>query len=145
LVLPPAIVLVASVPAIAITLMLHRGAPLAPHLTALLGGLAAAALGAFGVRFFCTQDGSLMVLIWQFGTVCVLSALAGCAGHHLLKGTDTAGEATRTAVRRRSPRAEGSARDRGRRRSVGADRGHDPIGVQAGRHDPTRVVQAAPA
>ena len=99
----PAIVLVASVPAIAITLMLHRGAPLAPHLTALLGGLAAAALGAFGVRFFCAQDGSLMVLIWQFGTMCVLSTLAGCAGHRLLKGTDMAGEATRTAVRRRSP------------------------------------------
>jgi hypothetical protein len=83
----PAIALVGSVPAIVMTLMLHRGAPLTPHLTAVLGGLAAAALGNFGIRFFCTHDGSLMVLAWQFGTVCVLSALAGCAGHRVLTGT----------------------------------------------------------
>jgi hypothetical protein len=83
----PAIVLVGSVPAIAMTVMLHRGAPLTARLTAVLGGLAAAALGNFGMRFFCTQDGSLMVLVWQFGTVCVLSAIACCAGHRVLKGT----------------------------------------------------------
>jgi hypothetical protein len=82
-----AILLVGSVPAIAMTLMLHRGAPLTPHLTAVLGGLAAAALGNFGMRFFCTLDGSSIVLVWQFGTVCVLSALAGCAGHRVLTGT----------------------------------------------------------
>jgi hypothetical protein len=82
-----AILLVGSVPAIAMTLMLHRGAPLTPHLTAVLGGLAAAALGNFGMRFFCTLDGSLMVVVWQFGTVCALSALAGCAGHRVLTGT----------------------------------------------------------
>jgi hypothetical protein len=69
------------------TMMLHRGAPLTLHLTAVLGGLAAAALGSFGVRFFCSQDGSLTMLVWQFGTVCVLSAIAGCAGRRLLKGT----------------------------------------------------------
>jgi hypothetical protein len=83
----PAIVLVGSVPAIAMTLMLHRGAPLTLNLTALLGGLAAAALGAFGVRFFCTQDGSSMVLIWQFGTVCVISTLASCAGRRVFRGS----------------------------------------------------------
>jgi hypothetical protein len=83
----PAIVLVGSVPAIAIAMLLHRGAPLTPHLTATLGGLAAAALGSFGVRLFCAQDGGLTVLAWQFGTVCALSALAGCAGHLVMKGT----------------------------------------------------------
>jgi hypothetical protein len=83
----PAIVLVGSVPAIAMSVMLHRGVPLAPHLTAVLGGLAAAALGNFGMRFFCTLDGNLIVLVWQFGTVCALSALAGCAGHRVLTGT----------------------------------------------------------
>jgi hypothetical protein len=82
----PAIVLVGSVPALAMTKMLHRGAPLTPHLTAVLGGLAAAALGNFGMRLFCTLDGSLMVLVWQFGTVCAPSALAGCAGHRVLTG-----------------------------------------------------------
>ena len=74
------------VPAIVMTIMLHRGAPFAPHLTAVLGGLAAAALGSFGVRFFCAQDGSLTMLVWQFSTVCVLSVLAGCAGHRVLRG-----------------------------------------------------------
>jgi hypothetical protein len=86
----PAIVLASSVPALAIAMLLHRGAPLTPHLTATLGGLAAAALGSFGVRFFCAQDGGFTVLVWQFGTVCALSALAGCAGHRVLKGTSRA-------------------------------------------------------
>jgi hypothetical protein len=83
----PAIVLVGSVPAIAITTMLRRGAALRLHLTAALGGLAAAALGSFGVRFFCPQDASSILLVWQFGTVCLLSAVACCAGRHLLKRT----------------------------------------------------------
>jgi len=83
----PALVLAGLAPAIAMTLMLRRGIPLRVHLTAALGGLAAAALGSFGVRLFCPQDGSSMVLVWQFGTVCMLSALAGCAGHRVLKST----------------------------------------------------------
>ncbi len=86
----PAIVLVGLVPAIAMTMMLRRGAPLRLHLTAALGGLAAAAIGGFGLRFFCPQDASLMVLVWQFGIVCLLSALAGCVGHHVLKGVPRA-------------------------------------------------------
>jgi hypothetical protein len=89
----PAIVLVGSVPAIAMSVMLHRGVALTPHLTAVLGGLAAAALGNFGMRFFCTLDGSLIVLLWQFGTVCALSALAGWAGHRVLTGTARANSA----------------------------------------------------
>src|SRR5260370_40512958 len=40
----PAIVLVGSVPAIVMTMMLHRGVPLTPHLTAALGGLSAGSL-----------------------------------------------------------------------------------------------------
>jgi hypothetical protein len=83
----PAIVLVGSVPALAMIIMLRRGVPLTLHLTAALGGLSAAALGSFGLRFFCSQDGSLMVLIWQFGTVCLLSVLAGYAGPHVLRST----------------------------------------------------------
>jgi hypothetical protein len=83
----PAIAIVGLVPAIAMTMMLLRGAPRILHLTAVLGGLAAAALGDFGMRFFCSHDGSLMVLVWQFGTVCVLAALAGCAGQRVLRGT----------------------------------------------------------
>jgi hypothetical protein len=80
-----AIVLVGLVPAIVMTMMLRSGAPRRLRLTAALGGLAAAALGGFGLRFFCPQDASSTVLVWQFGTVCMLSVLAGCAGRQVLK------------------------------------------------------------
>jgi hypothetical protein len=80
----PAIVLVGAVPAIAIAVMLRRGAPLSPHTTTALGGLAAAGLGNFGLRLFHSQDASLMVLVWQVGTVFILTAMAAWAGHYLL-------------------------------------------------------------
>jgi len=80
----PSIVLVGAVPAIAMAIMVRRGAPLTPHLTGALGGLAAAGLGNFGLRFFHPQDASLMVLVWQFGTVFILSAFASWAGRYLL-------------------------------------------------------------
>ena len=80
----PAISLVGMVPAIAMALMLRHGAPLTPHLSTALGGLAAAGLGNFGLRLFHPQDASIMVLVWQMGTVFVLTALAGWAGGLLL-------------------------------------------------------------
>ncbi|MBI3435879.1 MAG: DUF1109 domain-containing protein [Proteobacteria bacterium] len=79
----PAIVVVGAVPALAMVLMLRRGAPLTPHLTMALGGLAAAAIGNFGLRLFHPQDASLMVLVWQFGTVAALSVLAGSIGRQV--------------------------------------------------------------
>lgn len=80
----PSIVVVGTVPAIAIAFMLRRGAPLTPHLTTALGGLAAVGLGDFGLRLFHTQDASAMVLVWQMGTVFLLTALAGWFGVFLL-------------------------------------------------------------
>lgn len=80
----PSIVLVGIVPAIVIAVMLRRGAPLTPHLTTALGGLAAAGLGDFGLRLFHTQDASAMVLVWQMGTIFVLVGLAGWLGRSLL-------------------------------------------------------------
>lgn len=80
----PAIVLVGMIPAVAIAFMLRRGAPLVPCLTAALGGLAAAGLGSFGLRLFHPQDASLMILVWQFGTVVLLTCLAGVFGRQLL-------------------------------------------------------------
>lgn len=80
----PAIVLVGAVPATAIAVMLRRGAPLTPHITTALGGLAAAGLGNFGLRLFHSQDASLMVLVWQVGTVFILTAFAAWAGQYLL-------------------------------------------------------------
>ena len=80
----PAIVLVGIVPAIVISLMLRRGAPLTPHLTTALAGLAAAGLGDFGLRLFHPQDASAMVLVWQMGSVFLLTALAGWLGLFLM-------------------------------------------------------------
>jgi hypothetical protein len=93
----PAIVLVGAVPAIAMAVMLRRGAPLTPHLTTALGGLAAAGLGNFGLRLFHTQDASLMVLVWQVGTVFILTAMAAGVGHFLLNWPSIIGSARRRA------------------------------------------------
>lgn len=80
----PAIVLVGALPAAVMAVMLRRGAPLMPHITAALGGLAAAGIGNFGLRLFHPQDASLMVLVWQFGTVFALTVIAGWGGRYIL-------------------------------------------------------------
>lgn len=80
----PAIALIGAIPAVVIALMLRRGAPLSPHLTAALGGLAAAGLGNFGLRFCHAEDASLMVLVWQIGSVLLLTAAATIVGRRIL-------------------------------------------------------------
>jgi hypothetical protein len=80
----PSIVLLGTVPAIAMAIMLRRGAPLTPHVTSALGGLAAGGLGNFGLRLFHSQDASLMVLVWQVGSVFILTILVAWAGQYLL-------------------------------------------------------------
>src|SRR5262249_8316409 len=80
----PAIVLVGAVPAIAMAIMLRRGAPLTPHITSALGGLAAAGLGNFGLRLFHFPDASLVVLGWQVGTRFILTAMGALGGEILL-------------------------------------------------------------
>ena len=94
----PAIVLVGLVPAIAMAGMLRRGAPLMPCVTTALGGLAAAGLGNFGLRLFHPQDVSLMVLVWQVGTVFMLTASAACAGRFLLNWDTVKGGTRRKAL-----------------------------------------------
>jgi len=74
-----------------VSVMLRRGAPLTPHVTAALGGLAAAGLGSFGLRLTESQDTGVMVLIWQVGSVFVLSAVVGSAGRRLLKWCSISG------------------------------------------------------
>jgi hypothetical protein len=78
--------------------MLRRGAPLTPRATTALGGLAAAGLGDFGLRLFHPQDASLMVLVWQVGTVFTLTAMAAWAGHYLLNWRSMISIARRTVV-----------------------------------------------
>ena len=80
----PAVALVGALPALTMAVMLRKGAPLMPHVSGALGGLAAAGLGNFGVRLFHHQDTSLMVLVWQMGTVFILTILCGWAGRLFL-------------------------------------------------------------
>jgi hypothetical protein len=76
----PFIALVGAVPALVMAVMLRRGAPLYPRLAVAFGGLAAAALGNVGLRLFHPTDASLMVFVWQFGSVALLAFVAGCVG-----------------------------------------------------------------
>jgi hypothetical protein len=72
------------VPAIAILVMLRRGAPLYPRLTLVLAAVAVAAIGNFGLQIFHFSDASIMVLIWHVGSVLLLSVIAGALGDRLL-------------------------------------------------------------
>lgn len=80
----PSIMLVGIVPGILILAMIRRGAPIAPITTVFLAMLAVGALGAAALRLFHTQDASIMVLVWQFGSVAMLAALGGLFGRHFL-------------------------------------------------------------
>ena len=82
--LPPA-ALIGIVPALAIVIMLRRGAPLYPRITLALAALAVAALGNFGLRIYHVGDASIMVLVWHFGSVIVLALLASWIGQIVLR------------------------------------------------------------
>lgn len=86
--LPPA-ALVGIVPMAAIVIMLRRGAPLYPRITLALATLAVAALGNFGLRFYHVGDASIMVLVWHFGSVALVSLMAGWIGRLVLNWKDT--------------------------------------------------------
>ena len=80
----PAATFIGVIPAIWMVVMLRRGAPLTPRVTVALGALAVAALGNFGLRIFHIGDVSIMVLIWHFGGLALISVLAGRIGRHVL-------------------------------------------------------------
>jgi hypothetical protein len=50
-----------------------------------LATLAATALGAAALRIFHTQDVSLMLLIWQFGSVALLAGVGFFVGRRFLR------------------------------------------------------------
>jgi hypothetical protein len=75
----------ASVPGVAMGVMLHRGAPVTPRFSAAFGALAAVGLGNLGVCLFHPHSSDLLLLFWHCGTVLALTALAGATGAQLLK------------------------------------------------------------
>jgi len=75
----------AAVPAVAMALMIRRGAPLTPHVTAALAALAAAGFGNAGICVFHPHASNLVILVWHCGTVLLITAVVGIAGGHLLR------------------------------------------------------------
>ena len=80
----PSILLVSVVPGALMLKMIRQGAPIAPVTTTALAALAAGALGATALRLFHAQDASMMVLVWQFGSVALLAGLGALIGRQLL-------------------------------------------------------------
>jgi hypothetical protein len=80
----PSIVLISIVPGVLILIMVRRGAPVAPAAATALATLAAAALAATALRLFHMQDASVMVLVWEFGSVVMLAGAGALTGRHIL-------------------------------------------------------------
>jgi len=80
----PVAMLAGVLPAVAMVMMLRRGAPLYPRATVALGALAVAALTNAALPLFHLGDVSIMVLVWDLGLIALLSALAGWAGPRIL-------------------------------------------------------------
>ena len=81
----PSIVLVGVIPGALMFAMIRRDAPLAPVVSMALAALAAAALGAAVLRLFHIQDASVMVLLWQFGSVALITGLGALGGRRTLR------------------------------------------------------------
>lgn len=84
----PAILVSGGVPAVAMAIMLRRGAPLTPTLSMASGGLAAGALADFGMRFHHHEAG-VMSLVWHLAAVFLLLGVAARAGRRVLKWPTT--------------------------------------------------------
>ncbi len=81
----PAIAEGGLVPALVMVLLLRRGGRFRATHACLCGGLAAAAMGAAALQFYHVEDAAIMVIVWQFGAVVLLSLLAGLLGRIFLR------------------------------------------------------------
>ena len=63
--------------------MLRRAAPLRPMAVALIGSLAVAALSASALSLFHELDATIMVLMWNFGSVALLVGLGSLLGRRM--------------------------------------------------------------
>ena len=77
-----ATIVTGAAPAVLIVVMLRRGAPLMPRLTALLAALAVAGLANFCIRFVHAFDSSFVVLTWHVGAVMALAAAFASSGRY---------------------------------------------------------------
>lgn len=78
------IALCGTVPAVVLVRMLRRGFAVNPRLNLCLAVLASAALGNVALRLFHMQDAALMVLVWQTGSVVLLTVCGWLFGRVVL-------------------------------------------------------------
>ncbi|MGC8523284.1 MAG: NrsF family protein [Acidibrevibacterium sp.] len=72
-------------PALVMVVLLRRGGGFRATHACLCGGLAAAALGAAALRLYYRQDAAIMVIVWQLGSVALLSLVAAIFGRFFLR------------------------------------------------------------
>ncbi len=72
-------------PALVMVVLLRRGGGFRATHACLCGGLAAAALGAAALRLYHRQDAAIMVIVWQLGSVALLSLIAAIFGRFFLR------------------------------------------------------------
>jgi hypothetical protein len=94
----PATIMAGAVPAVAMVVMLRRGAPLTPRLSTLLGGLAAAGLGNLGVCVTHHAYGNVLVLVWHAGIIVASTIVVGSAGRRVLNWQSLVEQTRRTAT-----------------------------------------------
>lgn len=63
--------------------MLRHAAPLRPVAVAMTGGLAISGIAAAGLSIFHNIDATVMVLMWNLGTVSIITALGGAFGRRM--------------------------------------------------------------
>ena len=80
----PAIAEGGLVPAIVMVVLLRQGGSFRPTHACLCGGLAAAALGAAALGLYHVEDAAIMVIVWQLGSVALLSLVAALLGRLFL-------------------------------------------------------------
>lgn len=80
----PVIAGLAVVPCAVLIVAMRRGEVLAPCLGMFLAVAASASLAYAGLRLVHPEDAGRMMLVWQFGPVVLLSAMAACLGDKLL-------------------------------------------------------------
>ncbi|MGC8536369.1 MAG: NrsF family protein [Rhizomicrobium sp.] len=81
----PAIMMTGIGPAVVIGWMIRNASPITPMTTTALAALAAGGVAAAALRLFHPEDTSLMVLVWQAGTVFVLTLIAALLGKTVLR------------------------------------------------------------
>jgi hypothetical protein len=79
--------LTAVLPALALTVMLRRGAPLVPRMTTATGGCAVASLASLAMCVAQPHERDIVVLVWHGATIAAMSVLAGLAGRSILHWT----------------------------------------------------------